>query len=73
MAPSRENVRQGGRGRDARRREFTVFVDNLPQQLDQYGLKGICRKAGRVSDVYIPFRKARRTRKLGFVRLLESR
>ncbi|KAJ8450401.1 hypothetical protein Cgig2_004858 [Carnegiea gigantea] len=44
------------------------LVDNLPQQLDQYGLKGIFRKAGRVSDVYIPFRKTRRMRKFGFVR-----
>ncbi|KAJ8425219.1 hypothetical protein Cgig2_015695 [Carnegiea gigantea] len=68
MAPSRENVRRGGRGRDARRREFTVFVDNLPQQLDQYGLKGIFRKAVRVNDVYIPFRKAKRMRKFSFVR-----
>jgi len=67
MPPNRENVNQGGRGRDARRWKFTVFVDNLPQQLDQYGLKGIFKKAGTVSDVYIPFRKTRRTRKFGFV------
>ena len=46
-----------------------MFVNNLPRQLDQYGLKGIFQKAGRVYDVYIPPRKGREvTGKYGFVR-----
>ena len=35
-------------------KEYTVFVANLPDDLDQYGLKGIFKKAGQVSDTYIP-------------------
>ena len=35
-------------------KEYTVFVANLPDDLDQYGLKGVFKKAGQVSDTYIP-------------------
>jgi len=38
---------------------FIVFVDNLPQVLDKYGLNGIYRKAGSVSDLYIPLKQDR--------------
>jgi len=48
--------RNKGRGS---RHGFSVFVDNLPQNLDRYGLKGIFRKAGRVIDSYIPAKQVR--------------
>ncbi|KAJ8429203.1 hypothetical protein Cgig2_032989 [Carnegiea gigantea] len=35
-------------------REFSVFVYNIPAELDRHGLRGIFQKAGRVSDTYIP-------------------
>ena len=50
------------------RREFTVFVDNLPQNLDKYGLKGIFRRIGDVSDAYIPAKLGRSRKHFGFVR-----
>uniref|UniRef100_A0A7C9A4X2 RRM domain-containing protein n=1 Tax=Opuntia streptacantha TaxID=393608 RepID=A0A7C9A4X2_OPUST len=68
MEVGRGSSRHVGRRRVPRRQEFTVFVDNLPQQLDHYGLKGVFRKAENVSDVYVPLKKARRRRKFGFVR-----
>ena len=37
-----------------RKREFSVFIYNLPRSLDQFGLFGIFQKAGAVSDTYIP-------------------
>jgi len=43
-------VTQGGE-RTSKSQEFTVFVDNLPENLDQYGLKGIFKKAGQVEDL----------------------
>ena len=50
-------------------KEYTVFVDNLPEDLDQYGLKGIFKKAGQVSDTYIPRRRSgRKAHRFGFVR-----
>jgi len=49
--------------------EFSVFITNIPEMLDQYGLKGIFRKAGMVSDAYIPQKKLDRSRqRYGFVR-----
>jgi len=68
MELGRGSSRQVGRRRVLRRQEFAAFVDNLPQQLDHYGLKGVFRKARNVSDVYILLKKARRRRKFGFVR-----
>jgi len=56
---SRRN-RNGRRVSEGSRKEFTVFVQNIPQNLDQYGLKGIFQRAGKVSDTYIPLRKGRR-------------
>ena len=56
------------RGRE-RRREFSVFVLNLPRLLDRYGMYGIFQKAGRVCDTYIPRQNDRKTTKrYGFVR-----
>ena len=45
------------------RKEFSVFISNLPDKLDKYGLKGIFIKAGKVSDVYIPKGKSVRSRR----------
>ena len=46
-----------------------MFITNIPEKLDQFGLKGIFQKAGIVSDAYIPQRKLGRSRKrFGFVR-----
>ncbi|KAJ8420960.1 hypothetical protein Cgig2_012930 [Carnegiea gigantea] len=51
------------------RKEFSILVNNLPCNLDQFGLKGIFQRAGRVSDAYILPRRARKTHtKFGFVR-----
>ncbi|KAJ8427710.1 hypothetical protein Cgig2_019015 [Carnegiea gigantea] len=50
-------------------KEFSVFINNLPHDLDKHGLKGIFRRAGRVSDSYIAFRRSRRSSsRFGFVR-----
>jgi len=45
-----------------------VFVDNLPGNLDKYGLRGIFQRAGYVSDSYIPSKLGRRRKRFGFVR-----
>ena len=48
--------------------EFSVFINNLPHNLDKHGLKGIFQRAGKVSDSYIPSRKTRRNPiRFGFV------
>jgi len=58
----RSNEEQG-------RREVSVFVSNIPERLDKYGLKGLFSKAGKVSDVYIPMgRRKGSGRRFGFVR-----
>ena len=63
----REKVRNEG-VRFPRRQEFSVFINNIPERLDQHGLKGIFQKAGKVSDTYIPEGKVDRSRKrYGFV------
>ena len=54
------------------RREFTVFVDNLPQNLDKFGLKGIFRRIGDVSDAYIPAKLGRSRKRFGFVRFWQE-
>jgi len=54
-----------GRGQQ----EFTVFVSNLPYNLDRYGLKGVFQRAGEVRHTYIPQgRTGRRGSRYGFVR-----
>ena len=56
-------------GRFNLRKEVTIFVSNIPQNLDRHGLRGIFQKAGRISDTYIPFRNSRSTKaRFGFVR-----
>ena len=63
----REIGRTGG-GKNSQR-EFSVFVRNLPGELDRFGLKGIFEKIGRVCDTYIPNRGSRWNQKrFGFVR-----
>ena len=47
---------------------FTGFVDNLLQNLNRYGLKGIFRKAGNVSDLYMLAKQERSSKRNGFVR-----
>ena len=44
-----------GKNRNSRR-EFSVYVGNLPNGLDRFGLRGIFQKVGSVCDVYIPVR-----------------
>ena len=69
----RERKRNRGRDREWRSearnyRVFTVFVSNLPRNIDRFGLKGVFRRAGEVSDAFIPQRKAgNRTTRYGFV------
>ena len=56
-------------GNKRNHKEYTVFVANLPDDLDQYGLKGVFKKAGQVSDTYIPrSRSGRNAYRFGFVR-----
>uniref|UniRef100_A0A7C9DJ67 RRM domain-containing protein n=1 Tax=Opuntia streptacantha TaxID=393608 RepID=A0A7C9DJ67_OPUST len=57
------------RGWVSHSKELTVFVSNLPQNLDRYGLRGIFQKAGMISDTYMPFRRSKATKaRFGFVR-----
>jgi len=56
-----------GKDRSLKRRSFSVFVDNLPHNIDSYGLKGIFRKARNVCDSYIPSKLGRTGKRLGFV------
>jgi len=51
----RHSRQQEGKGRTEK--GISIFVENIPQNLDQYGLKGIFQKVGRVSDTYIPFKR----------------
>ena len=51
------------------RHEFSVFVSNLPWNLDKYGLRGIFQRAGSVSDSFIPLKRPHcNERRFGFVR-----
>jgi len=52
----------------SRRNEVSVFVNNLPPQLDKFGLKGIFKKAGRVIDTYISWGRVSSRLRYGFVR-----
>ena len=46
-----------------------MYVNNLPINLDKYGLKGIFSKAGRVVDSYIPVGRTRgNSPRFGFVK-----
>lgn len=57
------------RQKERKCREFTVFVSNLPNCIDRYGLKGVFQRAGKVSDAYIPQRSSGwRNARYGFVR-----
>ena len=61
-------MRERERGVRERKKEFSVFVFNLPRLLDKYGLYGIFQKAGRVCDTYIPIQSVRKAkRRYGFV------
>ena len=48
-----------GKEKEGQRKEIFMFVENIPQNLDQYRLKWILQKEGRVSDTYIRFRRGR--------------
>jgi len=48
-------------------KEFSVFVGNLPSELDQYGLRGISKKASNVCDVQISMTRTRKSR-FAFIR-----
>jgi len=45
--------RQGWKadGKQSWGNETSVFVKNIPVSIDQYGLRGIFKRAGRISDV----------------------
>ena len=50
-------------------KKWSIFVRNLPEKLDQFGLKGVFQKVGRVWDAYIPRRKQWfKHSRFGFVR-----
>jgi len=51
------------------RQEFSVYVRNLPKEIDRYGLRGVFQKVGRVYDTYIPDKQSWRNQgRFGFVR-----
>jgi len=56
----REKTREQVRGRlvkglsQTEKLGVSIFVNNLPTELDKYGLRGIFNKIGRVVDSYIP-------------------
>jgi len=51
-----------------------VFVRNLPEELDRFGLRGIFEKIGKVHDSYIPRRGTQwKGRRFGFVRFRQLR
>ncbi|KAJ8449823.1 hypothetical protein Cgig2_001479 [Carnegiea gigantea] len=68
----RERKRQAigpARGRTEWRREFTIYIENLPLDMGSQDLRNILQQAGQISDVYIPQRLTRKTgKKFGFVR-----
>ena len=49
-----------------------MFVDNLPHNLDKYGLKGIFQRIGFVSDSYIPAKLGRTRKRFGFIRFVKE-
>lgn len=50
---------------------FTVFVDNLPKEMDKIWLHQIFRSYGQVDEIYIPVkRSAKFNTKFGFIRFL---
>jgi len=58
---------------NSRKQEFSVFVLNLPRLLDRYGLFDIFKKAGSISDAYIPDSNTRMNRRrFGFVRFTNA-
>jgi len=65
---------RGGRARPQNgdilvKQDFSVFITNIPEKLDKFGLKGIFKRAGTVRDAYIPQGKEDRFgRNYGFVR-----
>jgi len=71
--PRRTGRRHIHKGAKSYQKEYTVFVANLPSNLDQYGLKGVFRKVGQVSDSYIPRRRSGRNAYwFGFVRFIHA-
>ena len=61
--PKRERLYGSGQ------KETSIFIYNLPYEIDKFGVAGVFRKAGRISDVYIPsHQKYKRSGKYGFVR-----
>ena len=70
--------REWGEKRETRKeeflKEFSVFVGNLPKDLDRFGLKAIFEKIGRVHDSYIPQRGLKwKYWRYGFVRFRHLR
>ena len=49
-----------------------MFVENLPHNLDKYGLKGIFQRVGFVSDSNIPAKLGRSRKRFGFIRYLKE-
>jgi len=49
------------------REEISIFISNIPPELDKFGLKGIFQKVKKVYDAYIPLRQASTARtRFGF-------
>lgn len=64
MAEGRD--REGGQ---LRRMEYTLFVNNLPSNVDRFDLGNLFREFGEIIDIYIPNKFGRNSQKrVGFVR-----
>ena len=63
---SKESKRQEWQG-------YSVFVNNLPFQMDSHGLRGVFARAGRISDVHIPLKTGRKSNmRYGFIRFWQK-
>ena len=63
---SKESKRQEWQG-------YSVFVNNVPLQMDSHGLRGVFARAGRISDVHIPLKIGRKSNmRHGFVRFWQK-
>ena len=51
-----------------KRLKFSVFVENIHKNLDQFGLIGVFKKVGKVKDAFIPLKRGRTKIEFGFVR-----
>ena len=61
------------KGRNVTRPGHSVFVNNLPLQMDSHRLRGVFARAGRISDIHIPLKTGRKSNmRYGFIRFWQK-